>query len=389
MKKTTTMLLVVLVIFILLIIEKCSLNNLSTADFFRPKAYKNFKGLQDRVQSSDYEIVPVTGDFPILFDSIKNEFYIANKRGLTKIDANGNVMFSADLQNEKYTSVFDFANFSPYVFAEKGVYDFSGDQLEYCVFSKILNAENEINDLDFKSIFEKYYKEAELVIYDTGRNIDFKRDCVPMYFKVKNQWILLFSQKGDYRFTHQLTLDVDDIIGQIDFENFPAKFSDKRLMVLKDHKNGVYSTKQIGNKIDDKYLDTYYTQILKERKFNYQTSNEFKLLSYKKEAYYYKGNYWDLPEWINPSFICTGYFQLTYNNEKLFFKEKAIKYFLEPKSRYDLYLYELPVHLRKNTKVAFIDYDLDIGGYRNDSTEIIEPIIKNTGLYIIRPKPVR
>lgn len=385
MKKTTIML-VIAVIFILLFIEKCSLINLSTADIFRPKAYQNFKGLQDTVQSGDYEIVPIAGDFPILFDSIKSEFYIANNRGLTKIDAQGNVLFSADLLKEKNTSVFDFANFSPYVFTENGVYDFSGNELKYEAFSKILNVENELSDGNFKTLFEKYYQEAELVLYGTDRNIDFNRDCLPMYFKIKNQWILLFSQKGDHRFTHQLSLDADDIIGQIDFENFPAKFSDKRLMVLKDHRNGIYSTQQVGIKIDDKYLETYFTQILKEQKLDYRTANKFELLSYKKESYYYTGSYWNLPKWVVPSFLNTAYFELVYYKEKLFFKEKVIKHFSNFKCENELYLYEVPVNLRKKTKVAFIDYDLNIGGHVNDSTGVVDPIIKNAGLYMVRPR---
>lgn len=378
--------LVIAVIFILLFIEKCSLVNLSTADIFRPKTYQNFKGLQDTVQSGGYEIVPIEGDFPILFDSIKSEFYIANNRGLTKIDAQGNILFSADLLKEKNTSVFDFANFSPYVFTEKGVYDFSGNELKYEAFSKILNVENELSDSNFKALFEKYYQEAELVLYGTDRNIDFNRDCLPMYFKIKNQWVLLFSQKGDHRFTHQLSLDADDIIGQIDFENFPAKFSDKRLMVLKDHKNGIYSTQQVGIKIDDKYLETYFTQILKEQKLNYRTAHKFELLSHKKESYYYTGSYWNLPKWVAPSFLNTAYFELLYYKERLFFKEKVIKHFSNFKCKNELYLYEVPVNLRKKTKVAFIDYDLNIGGYVNDSTGIVDPIIKNAGLYMVRPR---
>jgi hypothetical protein len=51
-----------------------------------------------------------------------------------------------------------------------------------------------------------------------------------------------------------------------------------------------------------------------------------------------------------------------------------------------MYLYELPKNLRKNTKVAFLDYDLNLGGYRNDSTGMTDPIIKNTGIYMIRLK---
>ncbi|WP_268846639.1 hypothetical protein [Flavobacterium aestivum] len=385
MRKTIIML-AILIIFVLLCIDKCSLTNLSTADIFRPKEYQNFKGLQDTVQSDNYEIVSANGGFPILYDSIQNEFYLANNKGLTKIDAKGNIMISADLSKEKYTSVFDFANFAPYVFAENGVYDFSGNELKYFTFSKTLNGKNEMSNADFKTIFEKLYGDAQLVIYETGRNIDSERNCFPMYFKVNNEWILLFSQKDEHRFTHQLSLEQNDIIGQIDFENFPAKFSDKRLMVLKDNKNGIYSTKQDGQIINDEYLKTYYTQILKEQKLDYQTTNEVKIVSHKKESYHYTGDYWDLPDWINPTFLNTAYYQLAYNTDKLYFKEKAIKYYLNAKCRNDLYLYELPINLRKNTKVVFINYGLDLGSKMDCNTGTIEPIIKNTGIYMIRPK---
>lgn len=376
--KKTTIIIITLTILILLFIEKCSLVNISTADIFRPNSYKNFKGLLDKVQSENYEIIPITGDFPILFDSIKNEFYLSNKDGLTKIDAQGNVVFTTDLLTEKQTSVFDFANFIPYVFSEKGVYDFSGDKLNYIPFSRIENFENEISNTDFKTIFEKYYNTAELVIYDTDRNIEIERACYPMYFKIKNEWILLFSQKGDHRFTN-------DTIGQRDFKNFPAKFNNKRLMVLKENEYGVYSTKQVGEKVDEEYLKTYYSQILKERKLDYQSNNKIQMLSHKKDSYYFTGSYFNLPNWVCPSFINTAYFKLTYNNENLFFKEKAVKYYSDTKCKNDLFLYELPLKFRKKSKIAFLDYDLNLGGYM-DSLNNIVPEIKNTGLYLIRPK---
>ncbi len=378
MTKKAIVTITILTIFTLLFIEKCSLINLSTADIFRPKSYKNFKGLLDTVQSKNYEIVLIDGDFPILYDSIKNEFYLSNKNGLTKIDANGNILFKANLSAEKYTTVFDFENFTPYVFTDRGVYDFTGDNLKYIPFSKIENLKNEISNFDFKNIFENYYRTAEVVIYDGDRNIDIERDCYPMYFKINNEWILLFSQKGDRRFTN-------DTIGQRNFESFPPKFSNNRLIVLKDFNNAVYSTKQISEKISDEYLATYIGQILKEQKLDYNSSNSIKMVSHKKDSYYFTGSYFDLPDWVSPSSICTAYFELNYNNEKLFFKEKALKYYSDYKSKNDLYLYELPQSMRNKSKLAFLDYDLDIGGHMDSLGNVI-PEIKNAGIYLIRPK---
>lgn len=387
MKKATVILFVISVL-ILLFVDRCTTINLTTADIFRPSNYNDFKELPKRPQSQNYEIVPAQGDFPLLYNSSQNEFYLSNGKGLTKYDGAGNLIFTNDLSHEEYTSTFDFSNFVPYVFAKNGVYDYSGEKLVYSRFSEILNANNEMDDKDFKSIFESHYKNAELVIYDNDRNIESGRDCLPMYFMSKGKWILIFTQKGDYRFTHQGNGDIDnDTIGKIDFLGFPAKFADKGLMVLKDSKNGIYSINKFGReKINDDYLNTFYTQILKERKMDYQTDDEIKLLSHRKEEYYSTGNIFSLPSWVSPSFMNTGYFKLTYRGENIFFKEKAIKLFSDPKVQNDLYLFELPKKSRSRSKIAFVLYELNVGGYMNDSTGIVEPIIKNTGLYLIKPK---
>lgn len=378
---------IISVLLLLVFLDRCTTYNITTNSFFKPNSYKNFKSLIEKPQSENYEIIPVKGTFPILFDRYKDEYYVSNDKGLTKYNYLGNIIISDDLANEKYTSVFDFANFVPYVFAENGVYDFSGNKLVYIKFSSTLNSQNEIKDNDFKILFEKYYKDAEMVVYDTNSNFDYLKDCYPMYFKIKNNWFLLFSQKGENRFTHLLNSNIEsDTIGQIDFQNFPAKFANKRLMLLKDQKNGIYSAKQIGEKIDDDYLKMYYSQIVKETKFDYQSLNSIQLISREKDEYYFTGSFLDLPDWIAPSFINTAYYKVTYNNENLFFKEKAIKYFSDFKCKNDLYLYELPKDVKTKFKVAFLHYAVDIGGTTNDSTNIVEPIIKHAGLYIIKQK---
>lgn len=387
MKKSAIVVIVILVL-VLLFVDRCTTFNLTTADIFRPSSYNDFKELPNRPQSKNFEIIPAKGTFPILYNASNNEFYLRNGQGLTKYDALGNVMISNDLSAEEFTSVFDFLNFVPYVFAKNGVYDYSGKRLIYSRFSKIMNAENELNHNDFKSIFETNYRNADLVIYDNDRNIEREKDCFPMYFKIKNDWILMFSQKGDYRFSHQQNGDIEnDTIGQIDFIGFPAKFSNQGLTVLKDAENGIFSIRQLGMEaISDKYLDTYYTQILKERKEDYQTDDKFKLLSYKKDEYYSSGNYFSLPSWVESSFMLTGFFRLNYQNENLYFKEKSLKIGAGTKIQNDLSIYELPKKFRNKSKVAFLLYDLNIGGYMNDSTDVVESMIKNAGLYLVKPK---
>ena len=377
----------VLVAIIFLVIDQCSTINLTTSDLFRPTSYQKFKELPEKPQSENYEIVPVDGSFPILYDSIRNEFYVRNHQGLSKYDALGNLMFTKDLNDEKYTSVFHFMNYVPYVFTLDGVYDFSTHKLTYFPFIKIENVDDKIREFDFKTVFENYYNEADLVVYDYEVETDTNQYARPMYFNIENKWSLLFAPRDEYRFSHDGHSDIEnDTIGQIDFLNFPAKLSKKKMIVLKDERSGRYSTSERGDRIDDAYLESAFNQILPEKNLNYRTQNKIKILSQKKDEYNETGNPFSLPNWILPSFINTGYFQASYNKERLNFREKIIKNFGEFTMSNDFYLYELPKHLRKKSKVAFLHYALDVGGFTNDSTGLNDPIIKNAGLYIIKPK---
>lgn len=360
--------------------------NLSTSDFFRPKKYQNANSLLSTIQSENYEIISIEGDFPILFDSIKNEFYIKNKRGLTKINSQGDIILSENLLSEEYTSVYDFANFTPYVFSENIVYDFSGDRLIKSNLDKRLNTNNELTENEFKNTFEKMYQTAEIVIYETDRNIDYNRNCFPIYFKINDKWILLYSKKDDYQFTHSNTQeDYGNIIGQIDYKDFPAKFNHKRLIVLKDIKNGIYSTNLFGEKISDKILNTFFTTILNERKLDYQTNNKSEIISSKKEDYSSARSHWILSDLVFPSFLMTAYFQIDYNDETFFIKGKAIKYYGD-QIKNGLYLYEIPKKFRKNIPIAFLHYDPGLGSSKIMSTGITTPNAKGVGLYIIKPK---
>ncbi|GGX33552.1 hypothetical protein [Aquimarina muelleri] len=384
MKKTTVILIIISLLF-LVFFKKCTLINLN----FTTQTFKNPNKLTGKIQSKNYEIVPVEGNFPILFDSIKSEFYLKNYQGLTKIDAEGNILISEDLLTEDYTSVFNFENFIPYVFTKNGVYDFSGEKLIYTDFSIILNSyemSDEMSDDNFKSIFEAHYKNAELVIYESYHNFNYEKDVRPMYFKIDNEWVLLFSQILDDRFSDQIITDNREIIGRIDYENFSAKFGDKTLIVLKNSKTNTYSLpNHYRFKFDTEYLNDSY-EILNEQKLNYQSNNEIKMVYHKKEGYLSQGRPWNIPDWFLPSFLMTGYFELNYENENLFFKETVVQHFSEINYQNNLYLYELPKKYRKKVKISFLDYNLNIGGTRNDSTGVVDPKIKSVGLYMIKPK---
>ena len=246
----------------------------------------------------------------------------------------------------------------------------------------------ELSNQDFKTLFETYYKNAEIVAYDTNRNFDYKRECLPMYFKIKNEWILLFTQKGELRFSHIQNGKLDDeTVGQIDFQGFPAKLSDKKLIVLKETKENNYSaySYSVSEKINDDFLNQSIGIELKEKKLDYSTQNFVEMLSRKKEEYYFTGSYFDLPDWVTPNFMNTGFFKLNYKGEDIFFKDKVLKHYNKTPQN-NLFLYELPKKFRTKTKVAFLDYNLNIGGVMNNETSEVEPLNKNAGLYIVKPK---
>ena len=344
------------------------------------KKLENFKSLTsplERVHSKNYEITPIKGSLPILYDSIKNQFYLKNEKGLTKLDNQGNVMFFDDLSNEKsYISALDYNNFIPFVFTSKGVYDFSGKELVFMPFEEKINIKNELSNRNFKSIFEKKYNSADLVIY--GNEIEDETAQFRIYFRVDNKWILLLSQKGDYnQFRYPETFKKNaNTTAQIDYSKFSSKFSNKKLIALKDNQRGLYSAKE-----KDRNLNNYSTVVLKESKLDYKTTKELKMVALKNKSYY------GLPAWMNHTFFKLAYFELNYNKEQLFFKGNTIIYneLANEITNKDFYLFELPKDMRDKTKVAFLDVKNYTGIAVDPRTNYLEPKIENTGIFIIKP----
>ncbi|MDO6492446.1 MULTISPECIES: hypothetical protein [unclassified Cellulophaga] len=367
--KKITLITIILFVSISFIREQISLKKL-----------ENFKILTssiERVRSKNYEITPIKGTLPILYDTIKNQFYLKNEKGLTKLDNQGNVMFSDDLSNEKsYISTLDYNNFVPFVFTSKGVYDFSGKELIFMPFEEKFNIKSELSNSNFKSIFEENYNSADLVIY--GNEIEDETAQFRIYFRVDKKWILLLSQKGDYnQFRYPETFKKNaNTTAQIDYSKFSSKFSNKKLIALKDNQRGLYSAKE-----RDRNLNNYSTVVLKESKLDYKTTNELKMVAIKNKSYY------GLPAWMNHTFFKLAYFELNYENEQLFFKGNTFKYNLVSNeiTNKDFYLFELPKNMRDKTKVAFLDIKKYTGVEVDPRTNYLEPQIENTGIFIIKP----
>lgn len=345
-------LLVVLIIAIVLFIDRCTPVNISTSDIFRSNRTNNSQSFNGPMLYDGYEIVPVQGDLPILFDSINRIFYVRNGNGLTKIDSQGKVLISDPLTHEEVTSAFNFNNYLPFVFTNKGIYDFSTEQVEYQNIVKVYNEGNDLSDTAFKTLFERLYANSEMVIYEND-NLGIESERYPMYFYLNNQWKVLYSQAGEYRFSHLNYGNLEKtIIGQIDFENFPAKLNNRKLIVLKDDKQKVYTT-GLDPK-DDNFFDTYFTQILQERELNYQSDNTLDVISYKKLDYHFTGSYYKLPKWISPSFTVDAYYKLSYQGKSFYFNSKTVKYSGHRAVHEKINFFQTPKIKGYKPKIAFL-----------------------------------
>lgn len=351
MKKKVMWLLIVLVIVVVLFMDRCTPIDISTADIFRSNRVIASPSFNDSMVYDTYEIVPVQGSLPILYDSISSVFYVRNGNGLTKIDSQGKVLLSDSLAHEKITSVFHFDNFIPFVFTNKGVYDFSAEQVKYQDIAEVYNESNDLCETAFKTLFQQLYSNSEMVVYEHDNLVD-HAERYPMYFYTNSQWILVYAQEGEYRFSHLNYGSLEKtIIGQIDFENFPAKFNNRKLIVLKDEKQKIYATRLLS---DDDYYDTYHTQILEDRDLNYKTDNSLDVVSYKKIDYYYTGGYFTLPKWVRPSFLVEAYYKLSYEGETLYFNSKTIKYNGDRTVKENVNFFQTPKIKGYEQKIAFL-----------------------------------
>ncbi|WP_300675699.1 hypothetical protein [Soonwooa sp.] len=346
-------LLLTLTLLVFLFLEKCTPNNLTTADIFRSSKLNDAPKFGKNLSFNHYKIEPVETYLPILYDSINNMFYLTNKNGLTKIDGNGNIIISDSLVSEKKTSTQDFINYIPYIFSLKGVYDYTGNARVFHPYKAILNEDQKMANSVYKTTFDDLYKNAEMVVYDTDRLRD-PSGFYPFYFLVNSEWTLLYSQEGEHRLSFE-NGEMDNIYGKADLQGNPSKFNNKKLIVLKDDQKSAYSVQQQVK--DDTYFDTYFTEILQERKLDYQSDNRITRKSYKKLSYENVGNPFDLPDFMRATFKVKTYYELHYNNQKTYFTSETYQFEWQIEDKDDFYLFEVPKKFRNKTKVGFILYN--------------------------------
>jgi len=365
--KAYQIILIVIALLLLLLLDRCTVVNITTASVFKSHKYDSFNYLKDGVSSDDFELIRIKkAQYPILYDTLQNTFYINSKNGLYKINGKGEVVFKDSILVETKNSLTDFINHSYYVFTEDAVYDYSKDTIKAEKFTTSYNENGQMEAVEWGTIFKDLYKKATVVIYESDRYTYEKCQCYPIYFKIENNWSVMYTGSFDSEFS-QLNFDFDNYIGQVDLKNFPPKFN--KLVVLRDNDRKMFSDKR---NTDDDFLNMYFTVHGDEQKLDYSTSDKLQKLFYSKENIYNEAAYTSIPI----SFGGIAYYELTIDNKPIFFKEHAIKDVGWGKFESNLYLFQVPKKFRSKTQVRFLDFRYQSNRYQSGSED----------LYIIKRK---
>lgn len=367
MKKYHIILLAI-ILTIGVVLDRCTSVNITTASIFKKSAYDNFKYLKQGVTSANYEIVRLSHTaYPILYDTINNNFYINGAAGISKIDGQGNIVHQDSIFKDQNTSLVDFVNHSYYVFTADAVYDYSKKDIQPEKMATVINEDNKMEPEEWDNAFKQLYKKAEVVIYEDDRYTYDKCSCNPVYFKIADKWTLMYTDPNQ----HDLTLkniDMHNSIGRAELQGYPAKFNG--LIVLRDNDRKMFSDMQ---NTDDAFLATYYTVHMNEQKLDYKSDDKLENLFFRKEIVDNEAAYTDIPL----SFGGIAYYKLTIGHEDIFLKENASKESgLAGKLESNMYLFELPEKFRSKTAVRFLDFRSISNVYQSGSE----------GLYIIRKK---
>ena len=321
---------------------QCTPINVFTVSKRKKSVYEKYPYLKYGVESENYIIKYISNPYKafITYDTKNNYFFIAEPP-YTKISKEGIIAFQ--IENKEYM---DNPLFTHYVFDKEGVFDFSKKKLEKESFDTVINPDYSMSFLEWKSLFNDYYKKAEFVVY--GNSLDYK--YYPVYLKVNNKWILFLSSSYDgFNQTYQ----------GIVLEGYPAKF-DKMILLKANYKNkfsdglNFYDTKSKG-------ISEFYPKNLKIKK-----------LYFYKELVSEHFPYTSIPQ----EFSGTAYYNIKINKDTLKFKENALKNCLGFRLRTYLYWYILPQKYLKNSKVSFLAYR-----YPHNINES-----GSNGLYIIKHK---
>jgi hypothetical protein len=343
-----------LFLFVLLFLDKCTSRNIST--MFNSTEFYKYPELVENPVSASYQIRRISPSIygQLSYEPVHQFFMVTTADTILKLDAQGKELYHLKTRNinvERYT---------PYVMDSTGIYDFSEKNLRHQAIKEVINADQKLNPEVWQNRFDELYKAAEVVVY--GTNSFYGDFFYPIYFKVKQDWLVLIMLQHDERWD-----DFDQVSG-VTFKGYPAKYS--ALYLLKDQENGLYSNLEGTT---DSYLKTYYTVKIKESSLKYTASQGPQITSFKKDGVESYAAYISLPvTWS----IKAGY-EWNVGQEKIYFKGDAIQDvgFSKPIETF-LRTFRVPEKFSKQTSLTFLRYSFPSNG----------PQSLNNGLYILSKK---
>lgn len=341
----------IVVLFIVFFLQKCTTVNITTSNFLKKSTTKKYPYLEEEPSSESYILERLMGSFtPMITYDASNNYYLLQfaREKFEKRDAKGRLMFSL-----AYKKDMDYADFSGFVFSEEGVYDFRKKDIFLESFKEIMNKNQEMDDEEWKSLYETFYKKATTVVY--GETFSYPDKGFKMYFLIDNEWICLFTPKNRRHY-------IRGGIAHQDRDLFPAKY--ETLVLLKDERNNIFSNTVDEDDTHSKAGNDHYTK-------EYTSRLNIDIVSTWKSGHAETMGLLPIPT----AYDELVYYKLNINSEHIKFKESAMNYILGERETY-INIYQVPDDYIKNTEVYFLEYKYLSNLHNN----------RSKGMYIIKNK---
>lgn len=342
---------IVLIVFI----EKCTVINILSPSLLKKSKYDDYTYLYEGVTTTNSEIIRIS-ESPynaIAYHEKENYFIVYGDDKISKLNSRGVENFSIDIQEGVC-----FADFGAFVFTDTKVYDLSQEIIKEIKIKKIIHAtEEQVKLKGFLNLLNQYYNKASKVLYIATYDPDNHK----VFLKIGNDWIGLYiSKKNSFGINFHSN-------GEI-LKKFPEKY--KRLIVLKNPVNEVYSTRSSGSETFSSL--SYDVAPSKEEELDYPKNKKITISYYQKEKTLAVFPYTSIPV----SFRGDAYFNLKIGNELYKFKEMGVKSVgFSFTIAHDISYYVLPKKYNKNSAVSFLKVF--------PSSSLRETGSK--GLYVVRP----
>jgi hypothetical protein len=348
-------LILIFTIFLLLLLDKCSLNNIFTSNIFKNPKYKHYQFLNKYIKCGNIEVLRLsyTKQNIVEYDTIDNYFLVQGD-SVYKIDINGNINFKLSWDSVKLLPS------SHYVCSKSGIYDLSKEVIHEEKFSEIINSDTSLSVKSWLELFDKYYRKAQIVIFD----FDYSFDDAAIFLQIAGKWIL-FIYKNETNLQSENEFVNSNGRKAYFLKGYPDKLN--RMILLKDEIKNTYSTFW--------YLSESFSHDWELRgKLIYPRNYNIKISSFNKDTIFTEAAYTQ----FSINWLGTAYYSLHKNEDVLNFKYFAIKevgFFGTVEQ--DFYWFHLPMKFSQKSSVSFITfysvYD------KNDP--------KYLGLFMIRKLP--